>query len=256
MFPFDDHPFYASALAFILIFGALSFPLLFWVVAPYGRHERAGWGPTIKAKWGWLLMEAPSPITYVVVFFSAAEPATGPAYVMLGLWLLHYLYRAFIFPFRMRGGDKPKPVLTVALAVLFNLANGGINGYAVTRLAPHLTAEWLSDPRFIAGLTLFFFGWAMNHQSDSILRNLRAPGETGYKIPFGGAFRWVTSPNYLGEFIEWCGYALCSFTLAGAAFAFFTAANLLPRAVSHHRWYRERFPDYPKSRKAFFPFLL
>jgi hypothetical protein len=35
-----------------------------------------------------------------------------------------------------------------------------------------------------------------------------------------------------------------------------TAANLVPRAVAHHRWYRERFADYPAERKALVPFLL
>jgi len=58
------------------------------------------------------------------------------------------------------------------------------------------------------------------------------------------------------EIIEWCGWALATWTWAGAAFAFFTIANLLPRALSHHRWYREKFPDYPRERKAILPGLL
>jgi 3-oxo-5-alpha-steroid 4-dehydrogenase 1 len=32
-------------------------------------------------------------------------------------------------------------------------------------------------------------------------------------------------------------------------------ANLVPRARAHHRWYRERFPDYPARRKALVPGL-
>ena len=42
----------------------------------------------------------------------------------------------------------------------------------------------------------------------------------------------------------------------GLAFALYTFANLAPRALSHHRWYRERFPEYPADRKAILPFLL
>jgi hypothetical protein len=60
----------------------------------------------------------------------------------------------------------------------------------------------------------------------------------------------------MGEIIEWCGWALATWTFAGAAFAFFTIANLLPRALSHHRWYREKFPDYPRERKAIIPGVL
>jgi protein-S-isoprenylcysteine O-methyltransferase Ste14 len=65
----------------------------------------------------------------------------------------------------------------------------------------------------------------------------------------------VTCPNYLGEILEWLGFALATWSLAGLAFALYTAANLAPRAFANHRWCREQFPDYPKNRKALFPFL-
>lgn len=35
-----------------------------------------------------------------------------------------------------------------------------------------------------------------------------------------------------------------------------TAVNLVPRALAHHRWYREHFEDYPRQRKALIPFVL
>ena len=37
--------------------------------------------------------------------------------------------------------------------------------------------------------------------------------------------------------------------------AVFTFANLAPRAWSHHKWYRKKFPDYPKQRRAVIPFI-
>ena len=30
---------------------------------------------------------------------------------------------------------------------------------------------------------------------------------------------------------------------------FWTIFNLLPRAISHHKWYKEKFEDYPKEGK-------
>lgn len=253
---FAAHPIYAGTLVAILGAASLCFPVLFFVVAPYGRHHRAGFGPSLKAKWGWVLMEAPSPISFLVVFATTGERSTA-AFVLCGMWLTHYLYRSFVFPFRMRGGDKPKPWLTVALAIVFNLANGSINAFAITSLAPHLHENaHLLGPLFVVGATLFFGGFALNLHSDALLRALRKPGETGYKIPVGGAFRFVTSPNYLGEIIEWTGFALCAWTGAAAAFALFTAANLIPRAWSHHRWYREQFAAYPKERRAILPGVL
>jgi 3-oxo-5-alpha-steroid 4-dehydrogenase 1 len=32
-----------------------------------------------------------------------------------------------------------------------------------------------------------------------------------------------------------------------------TFANLAPRAWSHHKWYHEKFSDYPLDRKALIP---
>ena len=48
--------------------------------------------------------------------------------------------------------------------------------------------------------------------SDQLLVNLRKPGETGYKIPVGGLFDYVTGANFFGEIVEWTGFALaCNF---------------------------------------------
>jgi protein-S-isoprenylcysteine O-methyltransferase Ste14 len=66
----------------------------------------------------------------------------------------------------------------------------------------------------------------------------------------------VSCPNYLGEIVEWTGFALLTWSLPAVSFAAWTVANLVPRALAHHRWYRERFPDYPRRRKALIPGLL
>ena len=92
--------------------------------------------------------------------------------------------------------------------------------------------------------------------SDNILLRLRKPGGSGYSIPRGGAFRYVSCPNYLGELLEWAGWALATWSLAGLAFFAYAVANLLPRALSHHRWYREKFEDYPAKRRALIPGML
>ncbi len=95
----------------------------------------------------------------------------------------------------------------------------------------------------------------MNLHSDAVLLNLRAPGDATYRVPRGGLFQWVSSPNYLGELLEWTGWALATWSVAGASFAVFTAANLVPRARNHHRWYRATFADYPRERRALVPYV-
>jgi 3-oxo-5-alpha-steroid 4-dehydrogenase 1 len=252
---FHTHPLYAWAMAYVAAFGALSFPALLLISAPYGRHHRPGWGPAIHARLGWVLMEAPSPLGFALVFLRFWNGASVVPVLLAFLWQAHYVYRAFVYPFRMRGAGKTKPLLTTVLAVAFNCCNGPMNAFAITALAPHLTNAWLRDPRFLAGVALYALGSFWNHQSDAILRGLRKPGETGYRVPHGGLYRFISAPNYFGEVVEWLGFALAAFTPAAAIFAAFTAANLLPRGVSHHRWYRERFPDYPKERRAVIPFV-
>jgi steroid 5-alpha reductase family enzyme len=171
---------------------------------------------------------------------------------MVGLFVFHYFNRSIIFPLRLKTKGKKMPLIIMVSAMLFNTMNGFFMGYYFGNFAEY-SLEWLSDPRFILGMLVFFTGMAINWHSDHILINLRKPGETGYKIPMGGMFRWVSCPNLLGEVIEWVGFGILTWSLPGLVFAIWTFANVVPRAISHHRWYREKFPDYPKDRKAVIP---
>ena len=40
---------------------------------------------------------------------------------------------------------------------------------------------------------------------------------------------------------------------AGLVFFLWTVCNLFPRAISNHNWYKNKFPNYPKERKAVIP---
>lgn len=95
----------------------------------------------------------------------------------------------------------------------------------------------------------------INLRSDNILIGLRAPGESGYRIPHGFLFRYVSSPNLLGEIIEWAGFAIMAWNLPALSFLVWTYANLVPRARNHHQWYLRTFPDYPRERKVVFPWV-
>jgi len=96
----------------------------------------------------------------------------------------------------------------------------------------------------------------INISSDNILLGLRKGGKKGYYIPYGGLFKYVSSPNLSGEIIEWLGWAMMSWCLPSFSFALWTMANLIPRALDHHHWYKRKFADYPKDRKAVIPFLV
>ncbi|MCA9706048.1 MAG: hypothetical protein KDK70_09395, partial [Myxococcales bacterium] len=129
----------------------------------------------------------------------------------------------------------------------------------VSRYGDHLTDAWLTDGRFLLGIALYVAGMALNLHSDAVLRALRTPqeverGDKVYRIPRRGGFLLVTSPQYLGELTAWVGFALVTWSLAGVFILAISAANLVPRAIATHRWYRDRFPDYPAGRKILVPF--
>ena len=115
--------------------------------------------------------------------------------------------------------------------------------------------SWLVDPRFIAGVAIMLTGFGINQWADTVLIRLRrdGAGEGGYAIPRAGLYRWVSCPNYLGEILEWIGWAIATWSWGGAAFAVYTFANLAPRAIANHRWYHETFADYPRQRRALIP---
>ncbi|KAL8611918.1 hypothetical protein ACOMHN_060357 [Nucella lapillus] len=139
------------------------------------------------------------------------------------------------------------------MAFIFCVINGYLQAGHLLKFAPLNSG---SDLRFYSGIVIFLAGMLINLHSDHILRSLRKPGEKGYKIPYGGMFRYVSGANFLGEVVEWTGFAVMAGTLPAAAFAFFTACNVGPRACHHHRWYQEKFEGYPKERKALIPFVL
>jgi 3-oxo-5-alpha-steroid 4-dehydrogenase 1 len=230
---------------------------MFYVTAPFGRHTSNSWGPTINNKLGWFVMELPSFLIMLYFLVFGSRSFDSYAWILFVCWLLHYFNRTFIYPLRIKPTEKRMPVMIVGSAVFFNLVNGGLNGYYLAELAPTSSYDlsWLSSPHFIAGIILFFTGMLINLRSDHVLIKLRKPGETGYRIPKGFLFDYVSSPNLFGEIIEWTGFAIMAWNLPALSFMVWTYANLVPRAKNHHDWYRQHFPDYPLHRKIVFPFL-
>lgn len=230
------------------------FLLLQKIVAPYGRHSNSKWGPQIENRTGWVLMEAPA--FFIMLFFLLKNLQAGKAIVvlMIGLYCFHYLNRSFIYPFRLHTRGKKMPVVIVLSAIFFNLCNTLLLGYYFSNFANY-DVDWLTDIRFISGAAIFIIGMLINWKADTILIGLRKPGETGYQIPRGWLFELVSSPNLLGELIEWAGFAILCWNMPAVAFFTWTAANLVPRAMAHHQWYQQHFKDYPAGRKAILPYI-
>jgi steroid 5-alpha reductase family enzyme len=242
----------------IWIYAAITvatFLVLFVVSAPYGRHARSGWGPTIPAFWTWFIMEMPALLAFPIYFWISGASATLVNAIFILVWCTHYGLRTFVYPWRRRHASHSIPIIVPILAICFNLLNGFTNSWFLFSIHPGYTLDWLSDPRFILGIVVFITGMLINTHSDRVLLKLRKPGEMDYKVPMSGLHTKVAAPNYFGEFIEWLGFALMTWSPAGLLFAAYTFANLAPRARSHLKWYQETFPEYPKDRKAIIPYI-
>lgn len=208
----------------------------------------------IPDKIGWMLMEGWALVVFLIIY-GLYFNTNVYALFFGGLYVLHYINRSFIYPLRTRTTGKKMPLIIALSAMLFNSVNASTIAYFLSNVSEY-NSGYFMQWNFIVGLVVFAAGFYINNKSDTMLINLRQPNETGYKIPKGFLFDRISCPNLFGEMLEWFGFALMLWNLAGVSFLIWTVSNLLPRALHHHKWYKEKFADYPKERKAVFPFLL
>ena len=234
------------------------FVSLFFVDAGYGKFYHPKWGPSLDNHLGWFLMEVPVFLAMLLLWWFSDRRTDGVRMLFLILFELHYFHRSFIFPRQLRGHSR-MPWTIVLMGAVFNTLNALMQGGWLFYFSPadRYPQSWLTSLPFIAGTLLFFAGMYVNIQSDSIIRNLRKPGDTAHYLPKGGMFRYVTSANYFGEFMEWVGFAILTWSWAGAVFALWTFANLAPRAARINTMYSQEFPDEmdPHKVKRMLPFI-
>ena len=217
--------------------------------APYGRHTSKKWGISIDNKLGWIIMELPALLVCPAIYFYF-KIDFDISIMFICLWIIHYFNRTIIFPFRIKTKGKKMPLVIVLSAFFFNIVNGLINGYFLSNINLHSVSIFL-----ITGFLLFVLGLYINISSDNKLINLRKI-KKGYFVPKGGLFKYISCPNFFGEILEWFGFALMTFNIGSLSFFIWTCCNLIPRALAHHKWYKNKFNEYPKERKAILPFLI
>jgi len=221
----------------------------------YGRYwAKKGKTPSIilRAKAAWTLVNLPALVMPCWMYYWLGirmNNHTGMA--LMGMWLVHYTQRVFIYPCLIRGG-KHVPAENFVLGFSLCLLNSFLQMMHALR---YQVDQEL--PVVVTGVVVFAIGMIINLHSDYILRTLRKKGEDGYRIPRGGLFEYVSCANYFGEAIEWTGFAIASgFALSPFAYAAFVWCFLGPRAMQHHEWYQTKFKKYPEDRMAMIPMLL
>ena len=251
---------HASLLTAWFAVAVATFPFLFTATAPYGKFVRAGWGPFVDGNVGWAAQEVVSPVFFWLgytrgdaIFDDLTRAPDGGWYAraLPWVWYAHYFHRALIYPATRRMSRTT--AATVCAAVGFNVINGALIGAELA----HGTAK-PNDAQIVGGAVVTAFGAVLNIWHDALLARLRARRPGAYVVPTGGLFNLVACPHYLGESIEWIGFAILTAPARSTAvFAFWTFANLFPRAVATRAYYRRRFGAraFPDRIRAMIPFI-
>lgn len=250
--------FFETAVLAMAGVGVFVFAALFFVKAGYGIFTTKQWGWSIPNRVAWVLMEAPAFFIFAGLWICGGKGLVLPACVFGAMYLLHYFQRSFIFPLLIKGKSR-MPVTIMAMGMIFNTVNAVLLYYGFFVYAPESFADgaqYLVSARSIAGIAVFFIGMAVNMHSDYVIRHLRKPGDTKHYLPGKGMYRFVTSGNYFGEVFEWTGLAIASGSPAAWLFAWWTFANLAPRAKAINKKYREQFGEQAVgNRKSIIPFI-
>jgi 3-oxo-5-alpha-steroid 4-dehydrogenase 1 len=249
-------PTYNTVLWAMAVMGLFVFVALYFVDAGYGKFRSKKWGLSINNKIGWLLMECPAliPIVYVLLTMKPSNLAL----LFMGLYAMHYIYRSFVFPTLLKGKSK-MPFAIIDMGALFNFVNSSLLCASVVAFPKESytdIASYAGNWNFWVGIVLFFAGMYTHMKADHTIRNLRKPGDTNHYLPQGGLFDYVTSANYFGELLEWTGFAILLNNPAAWMFVWWTAANLVPRAHSINKKYRQEFGnDAVGERKRIIPYI-
>lgn len=234
------------------------FVSLYFVTAGYGKFRTKQWGWSIDNRIAWMLMELPVFLVMLAIWSLSPLKWRLPQLLLFALFELHYFQRSLVFPLMLKGKSQ-MPVVIILMGILFNVINGFLQGGGLY-LFPNPDYEqgvaYLLRPNAMAGILLFFIGMAINLHSDHVVRHLRKPGDTRHYLPEKGLYRYVTSANYLGEILEWTGFAIAAATPAAWVFPLWTAANLVPRAHAIYNRYKEEFGEEALGkRKRIVPFV-
>ena len=221
------------------------FICLYFVTAGYGQFRTRQWGWSINNKVAWMLMELPVFLVMLAIWWFSPLKWHLPQLALFSLFELHYFQRSLVFPFLLKGKSR-MPIAIMLMGILFNVINGVIQGgglYWFPNPDFEQGVAFLLRPNAMIGILLFFVGMAINLHSDHVVRHLRKPGDTRHYLPEKGLYRYVTSANYLGEILEWTGFAIAAATPAAWVFPLWTAANLVPRAHAIYNKYKEEFGE-------------
>ena len=217
--------------------------------------------PVIPSRISWIIQECPC--VFITIFFIIYyyENLNYKNILVISPFLIHYIHRTFIFPFVIHS-SKNNPLEITLMAFTFCFFNAIMINRSIFFLIKDYGDEFLLN--YIFGLAIFLLGIYINIHSDYSMikqRNANQDENNKYIIPRGFMYELISCPNYFGELTEWLGFFILSNSFSGLVFFISTFANLFPRAIQYHQWYKNKFKEEFVTdkdliqRKAIVPFL-
>jgi 3-oxo-5-alpha-steroid 4-dehydrogenase 1 len=245
----------------------------------------------LPGRYAWAAAEVVGPLNMLFIIFalpSKLHPPPNSSSSILGtglpaqnellaaLYVLHYLNRAVITPLFLAPSMSPIHASIFLMMVTFQYTNSAcIASWLVySELTPSTHSSSFSALTSLMGLVMFFLGLAGNIASENELFALRrgaakrkAKSEGKAQIiydkvyvipPASGWFKYVLSPHYVLEWLEWTGYWILG---GGLGLGWNTPAlwflinelvTMSPRAVVSRSWYEKKFGKRAVARRGGF----
>lgn len=245
-----------------------------WAISWYGMGKTSTNSAfNLPGRIAWMTMECPGFMTllYIMNTLPAQHVITDLPWqnkVLAALFVMHYIYRAVIFPW-IQPSMSPIHLLVWAFAFVFQLLNATCIGGWLAAYGPVTKAGWdaqlspFPTLQFVVGIAVFYIGLSANYFHDDELREIRrreqrrqerlareqgvavASVDKHYSIPQAGLFKIMLFPHYFVEWVEWTGfYIACGLSCVPARmFVINEIAAMLPRAVNGKKWYVEKFGE-------------
>lgn len=213
--------------------------------------------PPVPNKVGWVVMESPVFIAMCVLWLMSGRTWEAGPLALFVLFQAHYLQRAFIFPLLLRGESK-MPLGIVVMGMAFNTLNALMQGGWIFYVSPEgYYADWFAKPYIYVGEPC---SWRVGRKPPfrPYIRNLRKPGDTRHYIPLRGDVPDTSRrPTISANCSNGRASPVASWSWAGAVFAWWTFANLAPRAASLYKRYAQEFGKEftALKRKKIIPFI-
>ncbi|KAI0749310.1 3-oxo-5-alpha-steroid 4-dehydrogenase-domain-containing protein [Daedaleopsis nitida] len=233
-------------------------------VAVKDLGPQVGWRTVFLVEYAGPLVIHPLFYHFPRVFFGGpVQHSLLQKYVYAAV-LLHFAKRELETVFVHRFSHGTMPFFNIFKnSAHYHVLSGVLLAWSLYSPTFAMNSPWIrgtirEDPTFLCScLGVFLFAELSNLHTHLTLRNLRPEGSTKRAIPQGYGFALVSCPNYLFESVAWTAVAVMTGSYAAYLFLAVSTYQMAVWALKKHRNYKKEFgKDYPRGRKAMFPFVL